>query len=51
MNKLKLTSLTKKELFNINGGNVKFVSTSTSLSYYPTKWGKNLGKWISSKVK
>ncbi|MGH1146187.1 hypothetical protein [Bacillus pseudomycoides] len=49
MNKIKYIKLTKKELLNINGGNIKF--TSTNASYYPMKWGKSAGKWIISKIK
>ncbi|ASZ19434.1 hypothetical protein LKL81_12055 [Bacillus paranthracis] len=51
MNKNKCTLLSKKELLNTNGGKTTFVTTSTNASYYPIKWGKELGRWIGSKIK
>ena len=40
----------QKELLNTNGGKTTFVTTSTNASYYPIKWGKELGRWIGSKL-
>ncbi|EEM92323.1 MULTISPECIES: hypothetical protein [Bacillus cereus group] len=49
MNKKKYTTLSKKELLNTNGGKTTFVATNAS--YYPMKWGRELGQWIGSKIK
>ncbi|MDM5372715.1 hypothetical protein [Bacillus cereus] len=49
MNKKKYTVLTKEEVLKTDGGKIEFAGTNAS--YYPMKWGRELGQWIGSKIK
>ncbi|KXY94331.1 hypothetical protein, partial [Bacillus cereus] len=49
MRKNKFEVLSKKELLNTNGGGFKVIVTDAG--HYPREWGKQLGKWIGSKIK